>query len=101
MLLQPILGIVSFIGALAIFSSSFTEGNLILPSSVAAIILIEGLYNLSGKRNILKGSITIIASIALAASVFFRLPFYFAVIVGAALLVAALYDIFPTIIGQE
>ncbi len=99
-MLQPILGIISFIGAIVIFSSTFVEGNLILTASLAALILIEGVYHLL-KKNVIKGGIKLASTITLTISIFFRLPFYLSFIVGIALLVVALYDVFPTIIGKE
>ena len=101
-MLQSILGIVSFIGAIVIFSSAFIQGNWILTSSVAILIAVEGgYYFATGKENWLKGTIKIISTLTLLASVFFRLPFYISIIVGGALLVVALYDVFPTIIGKD
>ena|SRR3989338_5531660 len=98
----PIVGIISFAGALVLFTSPFVEGNFILTAALSALILIEGIYYfLLSKKNVLKGSIKIISSIALLASLFWRLPFGIAVIVGIALIITGIYDLFSVIIEKD
>ena len=97
----PILGIISLAGALVLFTSPFIEGNLILTATLSILIFIEGIYYFLLKdKNVLKGSIKIISAAVLFFSLFFRMPFSIAVIVGIALLITGLYDVFSVIIEK-
>ena len=101
-MLQPIIGIISFVAAIVIFTSPFIEGNWILTTSIAVLILIEGSYHLlKEEKNIPKGIIKIISTITLIATLFVKIPFYLIVFVGIALIIVALYDLFSTITGGD